>query len=374
MAVGTVALMILGVQPVLLGALADAHRITDGELGPLATVEVLAIAAGSAFGPAWMRRGNMRLKAIVLSVALAVANMAIFLVDRGIMLDVLRGFAGLLEGVLMGATIVVTIEGRHPDRLNAIFLAASTLPQAVMAFFLPIWIVPRFGVNGGFVVLAVLSLLSAGASLFLVESRTDAPGPPGSGSTPTPRTLWSIPAVLALAAIGLQNAAIGGAWDYVDRLASQHHYPPEMSGIAVSGGLVVQVLGALAAAAWGRKLSFRWTLIVGTLCQAAVIGWLALAATPLMYVLPALLFGLFWLAMSPFQVRLLIAIDPSRTVAMLVTAAALVGLSIGPSVSALGVSAGDVTGAFWIAAAMMLGALCLYAVLALRKMTETFET
>jgi MFS family permease len=179
---------------------------------------------------------------------------------------------------------------------------------------------------------------------------------------------------VALAAIVLQNAAIGGAWDYVDRLASQHHFPPEMSGIAVSGGLVVQVLGALAAAAWGRRLSFRWTLIVGTLCQAAVIGWLAVAATPLMYVLPALLFGLFWLALSPFQVRLLIAIDPSRTVAMLVTAAALVGLSIGPSVSALGVSTGDVTGAFWIASAMMLGALGLYAGLALRRMTETFAT
>ena len=369
MAVGTVALMILGVQPVLLGALADAHRITDAELGPLATVEVLAIAAGSAFGPAWMRSGHMRGKAIALSLGLAVANMAIYLVSRGVMLDVLRGVTGLIEGVLMGATIVVTIEGRHPDRLNAIFLAVSTLPQAVMAFFLPIWIVPRFGVNGGFAVLAILSLLSAAASLFLVEAGTaEAEG------TPTPRTLWSVPAVVALAAILLQNAAIGGAWDYVDRLASQHHFPPEMSGIAVSGGLVVQVLGALAAAAWGRRLSFRWTLIVGTFCQAGVIGWLALAATPLMYVLPALLFGLFWLAMSPFQVRLLIAIDPSRTVAMLVTAAALVGLSIGPSVSALGVSTGDVTGAFWIAAAMMLAALCLYAGLGLRTMTETFET
>ena len=190
MAVGTVALMILGVQPVLLGALADAHRITDAELGPLATVEVLAIAAGSAFGPAWMRSGHMRGKAIALSVALAVANMAIYWINRGVMLDVLRGVAGLIEGVLMGATIVVTIEGRHPDRLNAIFLAVSTLPQAVMAFFLPIWIVPRFGVNGGFALLAVLSLLSAGASLFLVES-----GAADGEAGPAPRTLWSAPAV-----------------------------------------------------------------------------------------------------------------------------------------------------------------------------------
>jgi predicted MFS family arabinose efflux permease len=368
MVVGTAALMILGVQPVLLGALADAKRISASELGPLATAEVLALAAGSAIGPAWMRAGGMRLKVVGLSLVLAMANLAPPLARSAPMLDALRALAGLVEGLLLAATIVVTIEARHPDRLNAIFLAVSTLPQAIMALFLPTWITPRFGADGGFYLLALFALASAAAGLWLPRGSSEAADRPQAQ-----RTAWSLWAVLGLLAVLLQNAAIGGAWDYMDRLAAQNRFAPEISGAAVSGGLVVQVIGALAAAARGRRLAFRWALVIGSLCQAAVIAALAVARTPVGYVLPALFFGLFWLAMSPFQVRLLIAIDRSRTVAVLATAAALIGLSLGPSLSALGVRGADVTGAFWIGAGLMLVAFCVYALLATRPLTEHFE-
>jgi hypothetical protein len=58
--VGTAALMVLGIQPIFLAALVAEHRITDMVLGRLATVEVLAIAVGSAIGTAFFRTGGMR--------------------------------------------------------------------------------------------------------------------------------------------------------------------------------------------------------------------------------------------------------------------------------------------------------------------------
>ena len=361
MVVGTVALMILGVQPVLLGALAQAHRVTEAQLGPLATVEVLALAFGSAIGPGLLRTGAMRLKTGLLSLLLVAANLGVYAAHSVLMLDLLRGIAGLIEGLMMGATIVITIQNRQPDRLNAIFLALSALPQALMAYLLPVWIVPNYGANGGFVVLALLSVISAGSALFLVDS-VPAPEPEATGAP-----VWTAPIFVALGAVALQNAAIGGAWDYMQLLADQHHFPPQMAGIAVSGGLMFQVGGAFAVAAWGPRFPFRAALIVGTLCQTVVIALLAMAGTPLMYVGPALTFGLFWLAMSPFQVRLLIDIDKTRSGALLLTAISLVGLSIGPSISALGVHEANVTGAFWIAAAMMAAACALYGVIALKR-------
>ncbi len=360
MVVGTVALMILGVQPVLLGALTQAHRVTDAQLGPLATIEVLALALGSAIGPSVLRTGAMRLKTGILSLLLAGANLAIYGVHSVLMLDLLRGAAGLIEGLMMGATIVITIQNREPDRLNAIFLALSALPQAAMAYLLPVWIVPQYGANGGFTVLAVLSVISAGSCLFLVD-RVPAPAPENTGAS-----VWTGPIFLALAAVGLQNAAIGGAWDYMQLLADQHHFPPQMAGIAVSGGLIFQVCGAFAVAAWGGRFSFRGALILGTLCQTGVIAALAVAQTPIFYVVPALTFGLFWLAMSPFQVRLLIDIDTTRSAALLLTAVSLVGLSIGPTISAIGVHGENVTGAFWIAAGLMAAAFALYALISIR--------
>ncbi len=357
MVVGTVALMILGVQPVLLGALAQAGRLSDAQLGPLATAEVLALALGSAIGPALLRGGAIRLKAGVLSLLLAAANLAIYGVHSVLILDLLRGVAGLIEGLMMGATIVVLIQDRHPDRLNAIFLALSALPQAAMAYLLPVWIVPHYGANGGFVVLAGLSMISAGACLFLVES-----APPASPES-TGAPVWTAPIFLALAAVGLQNAAIGGAWDYMQLLSDQHHFPPQTAGVAVSGGLMFQVAGALAVAAIGHRFPFRGALILGSACQAGVIALLALAGTPLLFLAPAMAFGLFWLALSPFQVRLLIDLDQTRTAATLLTAVSLVGLSLGPSLSAFGVHGGDVTGAFWIAATLMGAGCALYVVL-----------
>ena len=358
--VGTVALMVLGIQPVLLGALAQTHRVTDAQLGPLATIEVLALAFGSAVGPRWLGAGGMKWKAMGLSLALAAANMGVYLAHSALMLDVLRGIAGLLEGLIMGATIVIMIKDKNPDRLNAIFLGLSTAPQALLAYLLPVWIAPRLGPEGGFVVLAALALVSAGWSLMLKDSAAaaheEAAGAP----------VWSLSILVALAAVALQNGAIGGAWAYIELLADQHHFPAQVAAIAVSGGLVFQVAGALAVAAFGPRFDFRAALVVGSLGQTGVIIALALAGSPVAFLVPALCFGLFWLALSPFQVRLLIALDPTRSAATLLTAVSLVGLSIGPSISALGVGAAGVTGAFWLAAGMMAVAVALYVGLAVR--------
>jgi len=360
MVVGAVALMILGVQPVLLGALTQSHRLTEAQLGPLATAEMLALAIGSAIGAGWLRAGRMRLKTVALSLVLTLANLGTCFARTAFELDTLRGLAGLTEGLMMGATIVITIQHRRPDRLNAIFLAVATAPQAALAYLLPVWIMPQWGVGGGFAVLTVLSLVSAGAALLLVD-RVPPPSPEGSGSP-----VWTPAIFVAVAAVILQYAAIGGAWGYIQVLSDQRHFAPRIAGIAVSGGLVMQVAGALVVAAWGQRLPLRGTLVLATVCQTAVIVLLAIADTPLAFIAPAFGFGLFWLAISPFQIRLLINVDPTRSVALVLTAVTLAGLSIGPSIAALGVHGQDVTGAYWICAALMMLSAGLYGILGLR--------
>lgn len=355
MIVGTAAMMITGIVPVLLGGLTQAHRLTEAQLGPLATVEVLALALSSAVGPALMQAGSMRLKTVALSLLLMGINLGVCVTQSVVVLFAMRGAAGVLEGLMMGATIVVTVHSRHPDRLNAIFWALSTIPMALMAYLLPVWIVPRWGANGGFAALALLSLISAGAALFLVDRVP--PAAPEATAVP----LRSRAIMIAFAAIFLQNAAIGGAWAYLQLLAEQHHFPPEVPGIAVSVGLLIQVASALAAAAWGGRLEFRLTLLVGSLSQAVLIAVLAAADTPALYIGAALLFSLFWLALIPFQIRLMIDLDPTRRAALALTAFGLVGLSIGPSLSAFGVDGPNVAGAFWIAAGLMAMASAVFA-------------
>jgi predicted MFS family arabinose efflux permease len=359
--VGTVALMILGVQPVLLEALARAGRITEAQAGPLATLEDVALAVGAAIGPRLMRSGRMRAKVVAVGLVLALVDLAIFAAHSFPALALVRGAAGLFEGLMLGATLVVLIQHSKPDRMNALFLGLSTLPQAALAFALPAWITPAFGVDGGFAALALLAVAGvAGAPLLLDRV-------PAAKAEGQAERVWNLRTGGGLAAVAFQNAAIGAAWSYLPLLFDHRGFPATLAGVATSGGLVFQVVGAFAVAAWGGRLSHRAAVVVGSLLQLGVILGLVAVSAPAPSVALSLAFGLFWLAVQPFQVRLLIEFDTTRTAAMMLSAVTLLGLSLGPAVSALAVRGADVTGAFWVAGAMMAAAALLYILLAFAR-------
>lgn len=357
MLIGTASLMILGIQPVLLGALTQEGRISEAALGRLATVEVLALAIGSAIGARVLRQGRIALKVAVGCALLAVFNVAIYIAHDPVMLFVTRGLAGLLEGFILGAAIVVITHSRSPDRLNGLFLALQTIPQAFLAYALPVSILPRVGADGGFAILAGLAAVAAFSAFVLTERH-----PPKPDGVATSGKVWTLPVIGILIGVTLQNAAIGGAWDYAERIAVQFHIPAGLVGTALSASLMFQVVGAFAVAWFAWRLPFRVVTILGPLCQGVVIVLIASAATSSVYFGATAAFGLFWLALNPFQVRLLIDMEPSRQAVMVGTAITLFGLSAGPFISSFGVEVGDVRGAFWISAVMMLFSSITFAV------------
>src|ERR1700689_711529 len=78
---GTVAFMVTGIQPVLLGALATEGRLSEAALGRVAWVEVLALALASAVGPKLLRMipvGSARLAIAAASLLLALANAVVY--------------------------------------------------------------------------------------------------------------------------------------------------------------------------------------------------------------------------------------------------------------------------------------------------------
>jgi len=191
----------------------------------------------------------MRLKTAIMSLLLVGADLGVYVsLD---VLFVLRGVAGLLEGLMLGAMIVVTIGSSHPDRLNGIFWGVAALPMAGAAYLLPVWIVPHFGADGGFATLAVFALISAIAAWFLIDQG------PATVRADTVRARWCLPTLLTLAAVFLGGAANGGSWGYLQVLADEHEFSLAIAAISISGGLVAQVLGAFAASLVSGRLPFR---------------------------------------------------------------------------------------------------------------------
>jgi predicted MFS family arabinose efflux permease len=346
MLVGAAAMLVLGIQPELLGALADEGRLPAAALGRLAMVEVFALAAGSAIGPYWMTGRRIRTKTTLVCIGLAVACFGIYAAHTLVALYVLRALAGIFEGLAVGSTIAIVTHTRHPDRVNGVLLAVATIPQILAAYLLPVAITPRWGGNAGFGLLGAFALISTVGAFRLVS-------PPQRMRHIESKGWLRSPAVLiALMAVVTQNAGIGAAWNYIEQLGSQHRFAPDEIGLALSASLGFQVVGAFFVSWVGWRTPHRLALLAGVVLQTAVV--LALAQTDhfTFYFFETCVFGLFWLALQPFQIQQLIMLDPSRRAVLLVMPLSLVGLSLGPLLASFVVSQGDVRNAFWMAAAI----------------------
>jgi hypothetical protein len=169
------------------------------------------------------------------------------------------------------------------------------------------------------------------------------------------RSRWSLPplAFVALTALFIESAAAGGAWAYMELLANQHHFSAMVVAIAISLGLLIQVLGALGSGLFGRRVPTFAGLLIVVVGQALTTLWLAKAQTPVSFLIPSLLFSVLLLAPIPYQVRMMLLVDESRRAAQLGNSVGLFGVSLGPSFIALGVRGSDVSGAFLISAGLL---------------------
>ncbi len=361
MVVGVAAMMVLGLQPILLGALTSSGRLSEAGLGQAAMVEIFAFAAGSAIGPYVLSSAGMRMRVLAASLLLAMANMGMYAAHSVFAILMLRGVAGLIEGLLLGATITIITHSRHPARLNGIFAAFATAPQIAGAYLLPTLIIPRLGSNAGFGILTGFAVIAMLAAPFLVD-RVDI-----ERSQSRDRPGWNAAVILILLGAFVQSAGIGAAWNYTERLGSEIGVSPGVIGLAIAGSLLLQLVGALIAA-WVSDRSPAWVaLIAGTICQTIITIALVSLSSPTAFIVCVWLFGFFWLALQPFLVGELIALEPTRRAAFALAPILLVGLGIGPLLVSFRVHKGDVSGSFWEAGGFFALATLLYCVAFLNK-------
>jgi hypothetical protein len=336
--VGVCGVMIAGLQPLLLGTLAQEGRITAAQLGHAATAELLLMGAASAYAGARWRAERLRAIGSVSALALAVLNVATAWAS-GETVTLIRAIAGLPSGILIWITIAMIARSPTPERWAGIYLTMQTLAQFVLAAALAAWVISSTGANGGFVALAVLCVISALAALALPNRF--APLVAGNASSNMPNARGFV----ALAAPFLWMAFIVGVWVYAEPLSRQAGHAPTVAGVAVSVSLACQVLGGATATLLAGRLRWFPTLMFCALLNVGCL--LAFAALPSdsLYLLTSGVFGFLWLFSLPFMVPMAIAADPTRRAAVLVGGAELAGGSLGPLFASFVVSDTDVRGA-----------------------------
>jgi hypothetical protein len=320
---GSIALLMLGLQPLLLGALADESRLDEAGIGAAATAELLALGLTTGLLAGFVPPTRLKLVNIVGAVSLAGCNIwGCF--AAGAWFAASRGAAGIASGLLMWVAVVLITRAVRPERVAGIFLTVQTLAQAGLAAILPLTLMPRMGANGGLATLAAFGLCAALASIWL-PSRLAVLAKPEGGH-------GSLPAgsLIGLGAVFFTMAGVVGLWIFVEQLGATPRIGARAASLAVALALAAQVAGSSVATFLSSRLPPRPILIAAGLLNIGAVAVLGQAIGAPLYLASVLLFGFLWLFAMPFQTRLLIDLDPTRRAAMLLSAAQALGSAAGP--------------------------------------------
>ncbi|MER9326975.1 MFS transporter [Mesorhizobium sp. M0488] len=333
--IGSVGLLILGLQPVLLGAFYTEGHVTGDELALVATAEMIAIAIGSAVVAMLLSARNMRWKSAVLLVLLAAANWWTAYADTPQMLISARVLAGLAEGGLVAVATELIARSRRAERIGGYFVTMQTLAQCALALLLALYVIPAAGSSGGFIVLAAVCVASLAVAFLVPGDYADLPKEENLANVLT------VPSIAALLSVFCYFMFFGAVWAFLEPLGAQFGIDGRTVGLIVSASLAAQVLGAMTATMFEARIDYR--LAITAIGAVALSSSLVLASGPGLttFWAAALVMGFILLFIVPYQIRLAITADETRTAVLLVPAAQLFGLAIGPIAASLLIDGGD---------------------------------
>ncbi len=353
--IGVVALLIAGLQPLILGGWAHEGRLSEAEIGLAAMGELLALGITTSLAAAFLKPTHMRIKVGLACVGHGVITLA-GLSLSSIWLAADRAVAGVFEGLMLWAAISMIVRSRSAERWAGVFATAQTLAQMMVSAALALWIIPLHGVNGA---LFLLAALSVGAGLAAIT------GP--NRMAPLPKAAkdadgsLSIRPALGLAGIFLSMAFIVSAWVYLDPLARRAGLSGEMAGLMVSLALGAQVVGSLTA----TGISGRWPaapILVGVAgLQALALIGMGLAPTAMVFAGCVILFGFLWMFAIPLHAALMIELDPTRRAALQIGAAQLLGSSFGPLTAGLILGDKPVANVLFVSAGLLVLSTLMFA-------------
>ncbi|KAA3447508.1 MFS transporter [Mesorhizobium sp. SARCC-RB16n] len=327
--IGSVGLLILGLQPVLLGALYTEGHVSGDELALVATAEMIAIAIGSATVAMLLSAHNMRWKSAALLLLLALANVWTAYAGGAKTLIAARALAGLAEGGLVAVATELIARSRRAERIGGYFVTMQTMAQCALALLLALYVIPAAGSAGGFLVLAVVCVLSLVVAFIVPADYADLPKDENLANVMT------VPSVTALLSVFCYFMFFGAVWAFLEPLGAQFGIDGRTVGLIVSASLAVQVLGAMTATVFEARIDYRFA--IAAIGIVAFFASLVLASGPGLttFWVAALVMGFILLFIVPYQIRLAITADGTRTAVLLVPAAQLFGLAIGPVAASL---------------------------------------
>jgi hypothetical protein len=355
-ALGVVSLLLAGVLPEILGALADEHRISVSGIGLAATFEALSMGLTTAVASTWLPASRLKLIGAVALLALALADFAT-MQAHGAGVMAARTLAGVPEGCLLWIMTSMIARTRTPERWAGLFFVISTAAQFALALIFARWVLPEDGADGGFAGLAMISLIGLVFLIWVPTRFAPLPKPEGESGAPPPRGWFALLATL------IYVGATGTVGIYIQPLAHESGLDVDVVRTSVSVSLAAQIAGGFAATLLAGHIRYFTAFVISTVTFLAVWavflfhppGWAFIAANAAG--------GLMGIFMSPFLVPMTIEADPSRRAAVQSGGTQVLAGALGPFATSFVVGDNDVHGAIFLGGVGLLVGMVLIAML-----------
>jgi len=348
-ALGSSAGIMPSLQPLLLGAMLDQHRIATAQIGQAAAAEAIGMALSVTVASSMYRSTRLAPALLVALGLLAVTNIATAF-STGSIIVALRAIAGMGGGMLIWTLLAMVTRQGNPGRVFAIYVSVQSALGFAISTLFSRFLIPVAGPAGAYATLAGINLLLCATIAFIPRIET-------APSTRTHR-LPPVSGLIALGGTALFMCGIMAFWSYAAPLIREITHAGVAADVAIPMVIGVHILGGLVAAISSR-FSPMLVCVCGPMaiitCMAAVIVFESVVVQHALL----LLFAFIWMFVPPFQLPFLLNIDPSARSAMYVSSGHLTGIAVGPFLASLAVTRESVFGAMGVALICLAGAAAL---------------
>ncbi|WP_339670582.1 MFS transporter [Dasania marina] len=347
------------VLPLFVGAVANDRGLNSPQIAWLASTLMLGAAISSVLAMFWVRKVDCHKAAYLALSVVAVSFFGAIFTDSLLIFFLLVFLGGLGGGSAYSLVLTALSDNRNSERCFGFSLAAQVLFQVIGLFFLPT-LTAVAGAKAGLILFSVLAVVGLCLVSALPQAGMAVTQPPVKKILPTSAALWALGGCL------LFFFNVGVVWTFIERMAYANGFSAKFIGMALSAGVSLGVLGALAAAWCGDRWGYVRPLTIGAVITLLSLCLLLAGMSPLQFVIALALYNFAWNFSLAFQYAAVNAVDKGGRAVAIAPAFHATGAAIGPSLAALFITANDYIAVNILAAVAVLLSL-LFFVLAIGK-------
>lgn len=369
--IAAAALVLMGVQPILVGFYSDHLQLNLSQNGWVLASEQLGGAVGALFGY-WiatrMRWTYSIVGACVLAAGINIATA--YAADVG-QLIAARFISGLTSTVAYTVAIYFLAHSSKPDRVFGLLMILQTAFFSIDAMILPL-----INAHYGYIVAigsAIAWFAAASVAAFWLP-----PGPQGAGPSAALRTDGETvrPLVGATALLGafLLQLSIFAVWGFLERIGRSNGLSDVQIGyglgIGVLGGIPGGLFPALAGERFGRLSMIALSAVILVASYVALGRTLNLTT----YTLWITILNVGWVLGLTYYMGLTVAHDPDGRLTRLIPFSQILSAAAGPACSALAIGGDRLSPIFVVASvSVTLGLAAIYAANSLTARLENIR-